>query len=118
MNFAYMIIPIGRRAQATQYFIDNAITSEAHLWRNGIPDPPLTTWDNGVELGNESNPSSPTSLMLWGAMEPAQETELSNFSNQVPGAKVYWASDGWDRFSVMHEEDKTEVPRTLETWEI
>ena len=118
MNYAYLIIPKGRRLAASLYFVEKGIVAEAHIWRKGIRDPDYTNWDHGVELGPESDPTEFTKLMMWGDMDAQQEEDCNNFSSEIPGAKIYWASDGWDRWSAMQEEDLKETQQPLEEWEL
>lgn len=103
MKYAYIVAPVGRRNNATSFVQGLNITFETHLWRKGIPDPDIDTFDNAIELAPESNLENTTKLMLWGQMTDNQATDLDN--NNVQGLNIYYAEDGWDRDSVMREED-------------
>jgi hypothetical protein len=117
MSYAYVIIPIGRMNNMTSFCQSNNISFECHVWRKGIPDPNIDDWSQGIKCSKESTPSeNPTHLMLWGEMDAQQSTDLDN--NNIQGAKVYYAEDGWDRWSVLKEEDLRQHPSPLEPDEI
>jgi hypothetical protein len=114
MRHAIVIMPVGSK-NAAQSETDNFnIEFTTHVWRKGIPDPAITSWDSAVECSRSNAPTPPaTHLYLWGDVTEAQATALLT----VPSAKVYYSDEGWDRWSALADNGLIEMPQPLEEWE-
>lgn len=117
MRYGFFIIPNSQRLAATVHCASIGEVFETHVWRHNVPDPPIDDWDRGIELtAAPAAPDSPvTHRILWGEVD---ETKFSNWHTIIPGARVYWQDEGWDRNSAMADAGLAYKPYPLEEWEL
>jgi hypothetical protein len=78
-----IFVPRASRQAAQTIIDDQGIEFETHIWRKGVPDPPITDFQKALRCGSDD---TVTHLMLWGDLTPAQTRALTE---GVAGCTVY-----------------------------
>ena len=115
MRHAIVIVPVGQKAAANSNAANHSFQFETHVWRKGIPDPAITNWDNAIECSKAPpQAAAVTHLYLWGDLTTTQSNSVAG---DIPGGEVYFADEGWDRWSALEDMGLIEMPQPLEEWE-
>jgi hypothetical protein len=95
MSKVIVIFAIDQLDTVQQYVDDNGIEFETHLWRKGIPDPPIIDLEHAIKCAPTSS-EAPTHLMIWGELTVGQDQGL----NGLAQCQVFNAAN-WTRRAVL-----------------
>jgi hypothetical protein len=83
MTRVIIFVPRELRRDAQTIIDDQSIEFETHIWRKGVPDPPITDFQKAIRCGVDN---TVTHLMLWGDLTTAQARALTD---GLAGCVVY-----------------------------